>query len=90
MAQVETIKKYLAANLPNGIDESFLKKIPFLLKRIQELEEALYPLAYYYNMNENNEASTFLINKSDGARAREMLDPKQSYREEKKYEYPAR
>ena len=75
---------------------SILNRIPYLLRRIDELESALRPISHYYEVNKNSDGPTFLINKADGQRAFDVMDVTQAFSPRpmeslpKKYEYPAR
>ena len=87
---VEAIRKDIAMNMPNGMDNAFLNKVPFLLKRIDELERALLPFSRAYNMNKQYHQKATLVNTEDLKRADDALDPKQSAKAPKRFEYPAR
>ena len=87
---VEAVRKDVAMNMPNGMDNAFLSKVPFLLKRIDELERVLLPFSRAYNMNKQYGKPAILVNTEDLRRADDMLDPKQSIKAPKRFEFPAR
>lgn len=89
---VNSIKKDIALHLPNGMDEQFLKKIPYLLKRINELELALVPFAKKHAQggHPTTTASDVNVSRFDCEFAWQMLDPKNSVQMERKVEYPYR
>lgn len=80
----------MAMNLPDGMDEQFLKKIPFLFKRIEELESALVPFARIFKVNERFDLEMLEVYKADCKRAFDKLDSTQPYRfATPPMEYPA-
>lgn len=86
---VESIKREYAIGMPDGMNEDFLKRLPVLFKRIEELEATLTPFARAYNNNKGFNVTMLDIYKSDCEQAFDMLDPSNSVKIEKKYEYPA-
>jgi hypothetical protein len=82
---VEAIRNDIAKDMPNGMDSSFLNKVPFLIKRIDELEAALVPFARAYNMNKQYNKPAAMVNTSDLKHADDMMDPKQSLKAPKRF-----
>lgn len=77
---VDGIRKEMAMHMPDGMDEQFLKKIPFLFKRIEELETALVPFARVFKVNERFSLGMLEVYKTDCKKAFDVLDSTQPYR----------
>lgn len=87
----EDIVKEYTMGMPDGVDEVFLRKLPVLFERINELEQALYPFARLGNRSLSNAEKAELIycNTKDCVEAYNVLDSNQAYVPKKTYYYPA-
>jgi hypothetical protein len=70
----DEIKNEYAKAMPDGMDEKFLKKIPVLFRRIEELERALAPFGRAFLVNANFKDEMVTVYKKDCANALDMLD----------------
>lgn len=86
---VDSVKREYNMGMPDGMDESFLKRIPYLFRRIEELESALIPFARCFHTNRDVNVEMLNVYKSDCKKAFEMVDSHNAYVPEVVYEIPA-
>ena len=85
----QAVQTEVARGMPDGLSEEFLRKIPMLFNRIEELERALIPFARAFDTNKQYNKTMLDVYKKDCQAAFNMLDSTQSIVPSKKFEYPA-
>jgi hypothetical protein len=86
---VESVKREYQLGMPDGMDDSFLKRIQYLFKRIEELEAVAVPFARSWFSNKDFNVEMLEVYKSDCKRAFDAIDSRNAYIPEQKYEIPA-
>ena len=86
---VELIRREIAKGMPDGLTEDFLRKLPDLFTRIEELERALVPFARAFKNNEQFNDTMLRVYKENCKEAFYVLDSANAVQPPKKYEYPA-
>lgn len=93
MLLAQSVEKEVAKGMPDGMTENFLKKLPYLLNRIKELENALAPLAGVYARNravaESHNLEMQEVYFKDLKNAFNVMDINQSYVPKKETLFPA-
>jgi hypothetical protein len=77
---VEEVDKRVRTGYPNGVDETSIKQLPLLLKRIQELENALAPFARIGARSGPGELPLQNCYTKDCVEAYNVLDPSNTWR----------
>lgn len=86
----EDIRIEMERGLPNGLDNMFSRKLPFLMKRLDELERALAPFARLYDISRNDNQELIYAYKKDCQQAFNVLSLHNAYDVPKKLpEFPA-
>jgi hypothetical protein len=75
--QTEAVRKRKATGYPTGVDEESSRQIPWLLSRIEELENALIPFGKAFIVNQQFPRQLVEVYLKDCARAWEVLDSHQ-------------
>lgn len=75
---VDSVKREMELGMPNGMTDGFMRKIPFLLRRIDELEAALVPFARAYEVNEKFTEEMVQVYKVDTMKAAAVMDRRNS------------